>query len=288
MELYSVPSNIYQLDGGAMFGNAPKPLWERWMPADEQNRIRMATRPLLAVTKKEIILFEAGIGAYMEPKLRERYGVDEPEHMLLEALATRGVTHQQVTHIFLTHLHFDHAGGLLNAWQDGREPELLFPNAKIRVSEQAWERANHPHLRDRASFIPQLNHLLEMSHQLDLIHAEDTFSFDEFDLGFYPSEGHTPGLLCFDLNYTLGRLLYVSDLIPGRPWVHLPISMGYDRYPELLIEEKSRLLTKLDKDTDWIYYVHDPQAALSRIEYDKEHKTFTAVEPRAELSLGPR
>ena len=76
VDLYSVPSNIYKLDGGAMFGNAPKPLWQRWMPPDEQNRIRMATRPLLAVTGNAVILFEAGIGAYMEPKLKERFGVD--------------------------------------------------------------------------------------------------------------------------------------------------------------------------------------------------------------------
>jgi glyoxylase-like metal-dependent hydrolase (beta-lactamase superfamily II) len=288
MELYSVPSNIYKLDGGAMFGNAPKALWERWMPADEQNRIRMATRPLLAITRKATILFEAGIGAYMEPKFRERYGVDEPEHMLLKALAGKGVSHEQVTHIFLTHLHFDHAGGLLSTWQEGREPELLFPNAQYHVSEAAWERAIHPNVRDRASFIPQLNHKLEMSDRLTLLHPEDTFSFDELELGFFPSEGHTPGLLCFDLHYGRKRLVYVSDLIPGRPWVHLPISMGYDHFPELLIEEKSRLLTTLDKENDWIYYVHDPEAALSRVEYNKEQKTFTAVEPRVVLKLGPR
>jgi glyoxylase-like metal-dependent hydrolase (beta-lactamase superfamily II) len=271
-----------------MFGNAPKAIWERWMVPDEQNRIRMATRPLLAISSKAIILFEAGIGAYMEPKLRERYGVDEPEHMLLKALARKGISHDQVTHVFLTHLHFDHAGGLLGTWQEGREPELLFPNAQYHVSGAAWERANHPHVRDRASFIPRLNHLLETSGRLTLLHAEDTFSFDELELGFYLSEGHTPGLLCFDLHYSGERLVYVSDLIPGRPWIHLPISMGYDRFPELLIEEKGRLLTTLVKENAWIYYVHDPETALSRVRYDEEHKTYIAVEPQAELKLGPR
>jgi glyoxylase-like metal-dependent hydrolase (beta-lactamase superfamily II) len=288
MELYSVPGNIYKLDGGAMFGNAPKALWERWMPADEQNRIRMATRPLLAIAGKEIILFEAGIGAYMEPKLRERYGVDEPDHMLLKVLAEKGVSHEQVTHIFLTHLHFDHAGGLLTAWKEDEEPELLFPNAQYHVSEKAWERATHPNLRDRASFVPPLNRQLEASGRLRLLKLQDTFSFEGLDLGFYQSEGHTPGLLCFDLRYDNGRLVYVSDLIPGRPWVHLPISMGYDRFPELLIEEKTRLLSTLNEKNEWIYYVHDPVAALSRVEYDEEHKTFKAVEPLAELRLGSR
>jgi glyoxylase-like metal-dependent hydrolase (beta-lactamase superfamily II) len=287
MELYSVPGNIYKLDGGAMFGNAPKALWERWMPADEQNRIRMATRPLLAVTKEATILFEAGIGAYLEPKLRQRFGVDEPENMLLKSLAGRGVSPEQVTHIFLTHLHFDHAGGLLSAWQEGREPELLFPNAQYYVSDAAWDRANHPHLRDRASFIPQLNRLLEASGRLTLIEPQEAFSFDELEFSCFPSEGHTPGLLCFDLHYAGGRLVYVSDLIPGRPWLHLPISMGYDRFPELLIEEKANLLATLQKKDAWIYYVHDPEMALSRAVYDKENKTYTAVEPRADLTRLP-
>jgi glyoxylase-like metal-dependent hydrolase (beta-lactamase superfamily II) len=288
MQLYSVPGNIYKLDGGAMFGNAPKALWERWMPADGQNRISLATRPLLAVLKEATILFEAGIGAYLEPRLRERFGVDEPEHMLLKSLAGRGVSPEQVTHVFLTHLHFDHAGGLLSAWHEGREPGLLFPNAQYYVSEAAWERANHPHLRDRASFIPQLNELLKKSGRLTVFEPKEAFSFDELEFGCFPSEGHTPGLMCFDLHYKGGRLVYVSDLIPGQPWVHLPISMGYDRFPELLIEEKSNLLATLEKKDTWIYYVHDPEIALSRVEYDKENKTFKAVEPRADLTLGRR
>ncbi len=284
MQLFSVLSNMYKLDGGAMFGNAPKPLWERWMPADEQNRIRMATRALLAVTENATILFEAGIGAYMEPRLRERYGVDEPEHMLLKNMASRGIAPEQVSHIFLTHLHFDHAGGLLSTWQEGREPDLLFPNAHYYVSEAAWERATHPLQRDRASFIPLLNQKLDESDRLNLICPDDTFKFDGLQLGFLLSEGHTPGLLCFDLHYDGKRLVYVSDLIPGRPWVHLPISMGYDRFPELLIEEKSRLLPTVEKENGWIYYVHDPEIALSRVRRDEEHKTYAAVDAQAELN----
>jgi glyoxylase-like metal-dependent hydrolase (beta-lactamase superfamily II) len=288
VELYSMPGNIYKLDGGAMFGNAPKALWSRWIPADEQNRIRLATRPLLAITRDAVILFEAGIGAYLEPRLRDRFGVDEPEHMLLKNLAGKGVSPENVTHIFLTHLHFDHAGGLLGAWQEGHEPELLFPNARYYVSDAAWQRANHPLQRDRASFIPLLNQKLGQSDRLNMISPEDTFKFDELHLGFYLSEGHTPGMLCFDLHFDGQRLVYASDLVPGRSWVHLPISMGYDRFPELLIEEKSRLLPALEKEAGLIYYVHDPEMALSRVQYDEEHKTYRAIDARADLNLGPR
>ncbi len=287
VELFSVPGNIYKLDGGAMFGNAPKALWQRWIPPDEQKRIRMATRPLLAKTGNATILFEAGIGAYLEPKMKERFGVDEPEHMLLKSLAERGVSPEQVTHIFLTHLHFDHAGGLLSAWQDGQEPELLFPNARYYVSEAAWERSTHPLQRDRASFIPLLNQKLDESDRLHLIRTEDTFTFDDLKLDFYLSEGHTPGLLCFNLHFDGSRLVFVSDLIPGRPWVHLPISMGYDRFPELLIDEKTRLLAGVEKEKAWVYYVHDPEIALSRVKYDEEHKTYTVVDARTALTQRP-
>jgi len=278
MKLYSVASNAFKLDGGAMFGNAPRTVWERWLLPDEQNRIRLATRALLVITQKETILFETGIGAHMEPKLRDRYGVDEPEHMLLKSLARKGISPADVTRIFCSHLHFDHAGGLLNAWQAGKEPELLFPNARYYVSEEAWERATHPHPRDRASFIPSLNRQLEQSQRLNLVRKGDVLNFDEFELRFFHSDGHTPGLLCSDLRYGQERLVYAADLIPGRAWVHLPISMGYDRFPEMLVDEKNALLTSLAKENAWLFYVHDPEFAVSKVKYDEEHKTFVAVD----------
>ena len=285
MQIYSVPGNTYRLDGGAMFGNAAKAVWEHWMPADEQNRIRLATRAMLAITGKEKILFEAGIGNYMEPRFRERYGVEEPGHILVASLAEKGISAEDITHIFISHLHFDHAGGLLSAWQEGKEPELLFPNAKYHVGEQAWERAIHPHPRDRASFIPLLHKKLEESRRLALIRKGEKFSFDDFDLQFFHSEGHSPGLLCADLRFGEERLVYASDLIPGRFWVHLPISMGYDRFPELLIDEKDTLLTGLADEKAWLFYVHDPDFAASRVKVDEARKSFMAVEPCKELII---
>jgi glyoxylase-like metal-dependent hydrolase (beta-lactamase superfamily II) len=278
MELFSLHGNTYKLDGGAMFGNAPKALWERWIQADSQNRIRLATRPLLARTRSETILFEAGIGVYMEPKYRERYGVDEPGHCLLQSLEERGVSPLQINRIFLSHLHFDHAGGLLSAWQEGREPELLFPNAKYYVSDQAWERSVHPHVRDRASFIPLLNQKLEASGRLVKLRDCAVFSIDDLQIQMIRSDGHTPGMTCFDLRYGNDRMVYVSDLIPGRFWLHPPIAMGYDRDPELLVDEKMKLLPSLAHDSAWIFYVHDPDYAVSRVKFDEEHRTYVSTD----------
>ncbi len=286
MQLYSVLSNEFKLDGGAMFGNAAKAVWEHWLPADENNRIRLATRALLAITSKETILFETGIGNYMEPRLRDRYGVIEPKHMLLESLSKKGISPADVTHIICSHLHFDHAGGLLGSWQDGKEPKLLFPNAQYYVGEEAWERANHPHPRDRASFIPFLQEKLTRSKRLTLVKKGTVFSFDEFELRFIRSDGHTPGLLCSDLLFGNDRLVYASDLIPGRFWVHIPISMGYDRFPELLIDEKTALLTSMAKGNSWLFYVHDPDFAVSQVRYDEERKTFVAVDAIKDLAIG--
>ena len=115
--LYSVEGNWQRLDGGAMFGNAPKALWERWADADEHNRIRLSCRCLLIREPSRWILFETGIGAFFEPRLKDRYGIVEAEHVLLENLAALGLSHEDIDVVVLSHLHFDHAGGLLTAWE---------------------------------------------------------------------------------------------------------------------------------------------------------------------------
>ncbi|HEX5062363.1 MAG TPA: MBL fold metallo-hydrolase [Kofleriaceae bacterium] len=279
--LTSVLGNAQRLDGGAMFGNAPKAMWEKWIPPDDRNRIPLACRCLIVRDRGRVILLEAGIGAFFEPALRERYGVVEDRHVLLESLAAVGIRPEDVDIVVLSHLHFDHAGGLLDAWQAGKQPSLVFPNASYVVGAEAWQRAMQPHARDRASFIPGLTDLLVDSGRLELAAAETSQLLGD-GFCFHRSSGHTPGLLLTEVAMPAGPVVFAADLIPGKAWVHLPITMGYDRYPEMLIDEKATLLGDLLHRKGRLFFTHDPNIAMGTIAKDDKGR-FHVVDERVTL-----
>ncbi|MDE3071986.1 MAG: MBL fold metallo-hydrolase [Pseudomonadota bacterium] len=274
MELFSILGNSQRLDGGAMFGNAPKALWSRWIAPDGQNRIPLACRCLLVKgLDGRNVLFETGIGAFFEPSLRERYGVVEDRHVLLDSLAEAGLAHEDIDVVVLSHLHFDHAGGLLAAWEQDRPPRLLFPRARFVTGAEHWRRAQQPHVRDRASFIPALQPLLEASGRLELVEGERSPTLGD-SVRFSYSDGHTPGLMLAEV----AGVAFCADLIPGRWWVHLPMTMGYDRWPEKLIDEKRAFLEdKLARDVR-LFFTHDPACALARVTRDEQGRFGTADE----------
>ncbi|MBX3231240.1 MAG: MBL fold metallo-hydrolase [Labilithrix sp.] len=283
MELVSLEGNTQRLDGGAMFGNCPRPVWEKWAPPDDRHRITLACRALLVKEPRRNVLLEAGIGAFFEPKMRERFGVQEDRHVLVESLAKAGLRPDDVDVIVLSHLHFDHAGGLLTAWEEGKAPALVFPKASYVVSKRGWERARSPHSRDRASFIPELQGLLEGTGRLEIVEGERSATLGDA-YSFTISEGHTPGLMLTRVEgWSEGPVTFLGDLVPGAPWVHLPITMGYDRYPELLIDEKKALLDRIVADDGWAFFTHDPTVAAARIEKDAKGK-YGIAEPRARLA----
>lgn len=282
MKLVSIEGNTQRLDGGAMFGNCPRAVWDRWADVDAQHRIPLACRALLVREPARNVLLEAGIGAFFEPKLRERFGVQEEGHVLLESLAKAGLRPEQVDVVVLSHLHFDHAGGLLTAWKDGEALGLVFPNASYVVSERAWARANAPHSRDRASFIPELQGLLETTGRLEIVGEGERSDTLGPAYSFTLSEGHTPGLMLTRVEgWSEGPITFLGDLVPGVPWVHLPITMGYDRYAELVVDEKKRLLDRIIAEDGWAFFTHDPKVAAARIERDAKGRYRTRDERAA-------
>jgi glyoxylase-like metal-dependent hydrolase (beta-lactamase superfamily II) len=279
--LTSVLGNGQRLDGGAMFGNAPKALWEKWIRPDELNRIPLACRCLVVRDDDRVVLLEAGIGAFFEPTLRERFGVVEDRHVLLDSLAEIGIRPEDVDVIVLSHLHFDHAGGVLSPWQPGKPPTLVFPNATYVVGAEAWQRAIQPHSRDRASFIPGLTDLLSGTGRLELAAGEDSEVLGP-GFRFHRSSGHTPGLLLTEVAMPGGPVVFAADLIPGKAWVHLPITMGYDRYPEMLIDEKASLLGDLLERRGRLFFTHDPEVALGTVAKDGKGR-FSVVDEHRDL-----
>ncbi len=285
MKLWSILGNAQKLDGGAMFGNAPRAMWEQWSPPDAGNRIDLACRALLASPLNgKTVLFETGIGAFFSPALRERYGVIEARHVLLESLRTAGFEHEDVDVVVLSHLHFDHAGGLLAPWREGHAPELLFPNATYLVSEACWDRARNPHPRDRASFIAELPGLLQASGRLEIVDGAYSHALGH-SVRFHYSDGHTPGLMLAEIvgpdhhdGADHGGVVFCADLIPGRPWVHVPVTMGYDRNAELLIDEKREFLAdKLARNVH-LFFTHDPGCALAQVTRDEKGRFGTTHE----------
>jgi glyoxylase-like metal-dependent hydrolase (beta-lactamase superfamily II) len=278
MKLWSILGNSQKLDGGAMFGNVPKAMWSQWVTPDAENRIPLACRALLVDDLDgKTVLFETGIGAFFEPKLRERYGVVEARHVLLESLQAAGFSDADIDAVVLSHLHFDHAGGLLAAWQEGKAPALLFPRARYIVGRRCWERALKPHPRDRASFIPELQPLLEQSGRLEIVENAHSSTLGK-NVRFSYSDGHTPGLMLAEIVVPSGGVVFCADLIPGRPWVHLPVTMGYDRAPELLIDEKRAFLEdKLARGVR-LFFTHDAGCALARVTRDDKGRFGTADE----------
>ncbi|PIE61698.1 MAG: MBL fold hydrolase [Desulfobacterales bacterium] len=262
-----------KLDGGSMFGNAPKALWTSWMPADDQNMIDIASKSLLVQTPNHTILFETGAGAYLSPEMKQRFHIIDSHHVLLDGLAQEGLTHTDISHVVLSHLHFDHAGGLLSEWSTTQPtPELLFPNARFIVGETHFKRAVSPHFRDRASFIPQLPEMLEGTGRLDLQQEDSRLNLDGVEITFFESHGHTPGMLISWIRIKDRTFIYTGDLIPGHSWINLPITMGFDRFPEALINEKKQLLDQAMDAGAQLIFPHDPQFDVSGLKVDTKKK----------------
>ncbi len=256
-----IESGYFTLDGGAMFGIIPKPLWEKTNPADGLNRIAMAARLLLVEWDNEKMLIDTGMGEKWDEKSRSIYGID-PETTLEKSLKAAGVKPDEITKVLHTHLHFDHAGGSVSEENGKLVP--AFQNAKYFVRKKNFEWGSNPSDRDRGSYIKQ-NFIPLMEHGvLELIDDDATDFLDGISL--YEINGHTFGQQAIKISDGSQTLFFCADLIPMHAHVPLPYIMGYDLQPLVTLQEKKDVLAKA-ADEDWTLVVqHDPEVVAVKVE----------------------
>jgi glyoxylase-like metal-dependent hydrolase (beta-lactamase superfamily II) len=254
--LHEVRDGFFALDGGAMFGVVPRPLWERRQPPDERNRIRLAARCLLIDDGKRKVLIDDGIGKLWSGKHQEMYGIDHSSCDLDRDLSRAGLAREDVTDVVLTHLHFDHAGGTTRL--EGGRLSLSFPNATHHVQRRAWKWAHQSSEKDSGSFLPDTFDLLERSGKLHLIEGA-TELYDGIEL--FVSEGHTVGLQLVRVVDGEHSLVYCGDLVPTSSHLRSSWVMAYDLYPLTSIEEKKMVLAQAVEDGSVLFFEHDPVIA---------------------------
>jgi len=249
-----------------MFGVVPRVLWSQQHEPDDQGRILLALRSLLIQSDELCIVVDTGVGDLWSQKESSRFGINLERQRLLEALAEKGVSPEDVTDVILTHLHMDHAGGVARRGASGKI-ELTFPNATHHLQRKNLENASNPSPRERASYPERCFEPLMESGQLNLLeHSGSLFPGIELLL----SDGHTSGqqlvLIRGGDEDPLSGLLYCADLIPTHSHVPLLWHMAYDMNPSLLLEEKA-LITEQAEISGWaLFYEHDPRQAASMVE----------------------
>ncbi len=254
----------FGLDGGAMFGVVPRPLWSRSNPADDRNRIDLAARCLVIDIDDRRVLVDTGMGDDWHGKTADIYKVDHPEGSLRAQLDARGIAPDSITDVLMTHLHFDHAGGLMRT-DDGGSRTPTFPAARHWVQRENWVWAHHPTLRDAGSYRRD-----DFAALGDLVDLELVDGVSEILPGIQviPTRGHTPGMQIVRFDVGDHRVVYVADLIPTLGHLQLAWVMGYDVYPLSTVREKHEVLENA-VNNDWVLALeHDPVHAFARIERD--------------------
>lgn len=248
--IYSVETEHFALDGGAMFGTVPKTLWEKTNPADEKNRIALTTRIMLLVGNGRKILVDTGIGQKWPDKLRAIYKVSES--FLESNLAKLGFRPEDITDVILTHLHFDHAGGAVKLVDN--KPVLTFPNATFYLQEENFRWALTPNPRERASYLRENFMPIQEAGKLTFVNGEIEIFPGIFTL---MSQAHTRGQQLIKVSDGQKTLCYCADLIPTASHIPIAWGMGYDLYPLELMEEKKRLLEQAVDENWTLFFEHD-------------------------------
>lgn len=269
-EICPIPTGIFALDGGAMFGTVPKVLWEKSNPADEKNRIPMEARALLLKGHGKNILIDTGNGSDFVAKYGEKlgtkfasmYAIDEKGPSLLKSLKQHSLNPEDITDVVLTHLHFDHAGGATT--EKNNEIVPTFPKATYYVQEANLKTAEKPNIREKASYFSVNFEPIKKHNQLRITHGEEKNILPH--ISFFVSNGHTQGQQAVLVEDQNEALFYCADVIPTSSHVRSAWIMGYDLNPLQIIEEKKQLLEKALSKKTYLYFEHDPYCDASTVE----------------------
>jgi len=255
MKLYTINAGYFKLDGGAMFGVVPKSIWQKSNPADENNLCSWAMRCLLIVDGERVILIDNGMGYKQDEKFLKHYYL-HGDDTLEKSLASHGFSKDDITDVFLTHLHFDHCGGSIE--RDSQESLVpAFKNATYWSNRAHWEWAVIPNDREKASFLKDNILPIQESGRLKFIDNQDGVTFTE-NIKIRFAYGHTDSMMLPQISYKGKTILYMADLLPSIGHIPLPYVMAYDMFPIKTLEEKKRYFEEAVENDYILYLEHDP------------------------------
>ena len=271
MQLYPIQSGNFKLDGGAMFGVVPKPLWQRTNPADSNNMIDIAARCLLIEDGNRLILIDTGMGNKQNDKFfgyYYRWGDDSID----KSLAAHGFHRDDITDVFMTHLHFDHCGGSIQWNKDRTGYEPAFKNAHFWSNENHWKWATEPNRRERASFLKENILPMEESGQLKFTGVADQHILKDSDLGFdiFFADGHTDKQMIPMIQYKGKTICFMADLLPTVGHLPMPFVMGYDTRPLLTLDEKEVFLNMAADNNFYLFLEHDAHNEIITVKHTEK------------------
>jgi glyoxylase-like metal-dependent hydrolase (beta-lactamase superfamily II) len=254
MNLYTIDTGFFKLDGGAMFGVVPKSLWNKTNPADENNLCTWAMRCLLVQDDDRLILIDTGMGDKQDARFMGHYYL-HGDATIDSSLAKHGFTRDDITDVFLTHLHFDHCGGAIA--REGDQLVPAFKNATYWSNEKHWDWAVHPNDREKASFLKDNILPIQESGKLKFIPSEDGVEFSK-NIKIRFAYGHTDSMMLPQISYKGKTILYMADLLPSTGHIPMPYVMSYDMFPLQTLTEKKAFLTEATEKGYILYLEHDP------------------------------
>ena len=279
MNLHVINTGYFKLDGGAMFGVVPKSIWQRSNPADENNMCSWAMRSLLIEDGDRLTLIDNGMGDKQSEKFFGYYYL-HGDDSLTKSLNTAGFSEQDITDMFLTHLHFDHCGGGVKYDQE-RNPVLVFPKAKYWTNKAHWQWAMEPNVREKSSFLKENLMPMEESGHLNHVPVEGPSPFAQFDVMFV--DGHTDKQMLPMIRYKDQVIVFVADLIPSVGHIPVPYVMGYDTRPLVAMGEKGKFLQEAADKGYILFFEHDPVNECCTVKHTERGVRLDRTFPLSEI-----